>query len=81
MLHHFYLKAPLTVENIELNFRQLNNLPLGQTQSLGHPIEGTRMRDRVHWSKTGGLMDMHNPAHPGEIIRELCLEPLGLGWQ
>jgi addiction module HigA family antidote len=23
-------------------------------------------------------MDMHNPAHPGEIIREACLKPLGL---
>jgi antitoxin HigA-1 len=23
-------------------------------------------------------MIMHNPPHPGEIIRELCLEPLGL---
>lgn len=23
-------------------------------------------------------MRMHNPPHPGEIIRELCLEPLGL---
>lgn len=21
---------------------------------------------------------MHNPPHPGEIIRDLCLEPLGL---
>jgi addiction module HigA family antidote len=21
---------------------------------------------------------MHNPPHPGEIIRELCLEPLGV---
>jgi addiction module HigA family antidote len=21
---------------------------------------------------------MHNPPHPGEIIRELCLQPLGL---
>jgi addiction module HigA family antidote len=21
-------------------------------------------------------MDMHNPPHPGEVIRELCLEPL-----
>jgi addiction module HigA family antidote len=21
---------------------------------------------------------MHNPAHPGEVIRELCLVPLGL---
>lgn len=23
-------------------------------------------------------MKMHNPAHPGEVIREGCLEPLGL---
>ena len=23
-------------------------------------------------------MPMHNPPHPGEILRELCLEPLGL---
>jgi addiction module HigA family antidote len=23
-------------------------------------------------------MDMHNPAHPGEVIREACLNPLGL---
>lgn len=23
-------------------------------------------------------MEMHDPAHPGEILRELCLEPLGL---
>jgi len=23
-------------------------------------------------------MEMDNPAHPGEVIRELCLEPLGL---
>ena len=23
-------------------------------------------------------MNMHNPPHPGEIIRDLCLEPLGL---
>ena len=23
-------------------------------------------------------MQMHNPPHPGQIIRELCLEPLGL---
>ena len=23
-------------------------------------------------------MDMHNPAHPGEVIRELCLKPLNL---
>ena len=23
-------------------------------------------------------MIMHNPPHPGEVIRELCLEPLGL---
>ena len=23
-------------------------------------------------------MRMHNPPHPGEIIREMCLEPIGL---
>ena len=23
-------------------------------------------------------MSMHNPPHPGEIIREFCLKPLGL---
>ncbi len=23
-------------------------------------------------------MKMHNPPHPGEVIRELCIEPLGL---
>ena len=23
-------------------------------------------------------MRMHNPPHPGEIIRQLCLEPLGM---
>ena len=23
-------------------------------------------------------MIMHNPPHPGEVIRELCLEPLGI---
>ena len=23
-------------------------------------------------------MTMHNPPHPGEILRELCLEPLGV---
>jgi antitoxin HigA-1 len=24
------------------------------------------------------MMLMHNPPHPGEILRTLCLEPLGL---
>lgn len=23
-------------------------------------------------------MDMHNPPHPGEIVREECIKPLGL---
>ena len=23
-------------------------------------------------------MRMHNPPHPGEVLRELCLKPLGL---
>jgi len=26
----------------------------------------------------GYRMRMHNPPHPGEILRSLCLEPLGL---
>lgn len=26
----------------------------------------------------GTMMKMHNPPHPGEVIRELCLEPMGL---
>ena len=24
------------------------------------------------------MMQMHNPPHPGEILKELCLEPLNL---
>jgi addiction module HigA family antidote len=24
------------------------------------------------------IMLMHNPPHPGEVLRQLCLEPLGL---
>src|ERR671911_1368563 len=24
------------------------------------------------------VMLMHNPPHPGEVLRDLCLEPLGL---
>jgi addiction module HigA family antidote len=24
------------------------------------------------------MKDMHNPPHPGAIIRELCIEPLGI---
>lgn len=27
---------------------------------------------------TDAGMKMHNPPHPGEVLRELCLEPLGL---
>jgi antitoxin HigA-1 len=23
-------------------------------------------------------MDMHNPPHPGEVLKSLCLDPLGL---
>ncbi len=23
-------------------------------------------------------LQMHNPPHPGEVLRELCMEPLGL---
>ena len=28
--------------------------------------------------RTTTKMKMHNPPHPGEVIRELCLEPLGI---
>ena len=24
------------------------------------------------------IMQMHDPPHPGQVLRELCLEPLGL---
>lgn len=24
------------------------------------------------------MTKMHNPSHPGEVIRDLCIEPLGL---
>lgn len=27
---------------------------------------------------TENSMVMHNPTHPGEVLREICLEPLGL---
>lgn len=27
---------------------------------------------------TDMAMQMHNPPHPGEVLRSLCLEPLGL---
>ena len=27
---------------------------------------------------TDSALKMHSPPHPGEILRELCLEPLGL---
>lgn len=28
--------------------------------------------------KTTTELRMHNPPHPGEVLRELCLQPLGL---
>ena len=27
---------------------------------------------------TRAAVKMHNPPHPGEVLKELCLEPLGL---
>ncbi len=27
---------------------------------------------------TNTPLEMHNPPHPGEVLRELCLDPLGL---
>jgi addiction module HigA family antidote len=29
-------------------------------------------------TKEGALMRMHNPPHPGAIIKTLCLDPLGV---
>ena len=29
-------------------------------------------------STTNGAVRMHNPPHPGQVLRELCLEPEGL---
>jgi addiction module HigA family antidote len=29
-------------------------------------------------TRKGAAMLMYNPPHPGEVLRELCLEPLGL---
>jgi addiction module HigA family antidote len=31
-----------------------------------------------HRARKGDTMQMQNPSHPGEIIREDCLKPLGL---
>lgn len=28
--------------------------------------------------KAGAVMTMHNPPHPGEVVREECIKPLGL---
>jgi addiction module HigA family antidote len=28
--------------------------------------------------KTNAKLKMHSPPHPGEILKELCLQPLGL---
>jgi antitoxin HigA-1 len=40
----------------------------------GEDAESVDYED-YHWGVT---MLMHNPPHPGEILRTLCLEPLGL---
>ena len=29
-------------------------------------------------TKKGPAIKMHNPPHPGEVLKELCLKPLGL---
>jgi addiction module HigA family antidote len=36
------------------------------------------MRSTTRTTTEVSAMKMHNPPHPGEIIRKLCLEPLGL---
>lgn len=33
--------------------------------------------DESHWKK-GETMFMHNPPHPGGVVKRQCLEPLGL---
>jgi len=62
----------------------------GSQRHMGCIGERQLARDiRIHWqgrrlcklrglSLRGTKMRMHNPPHPGEIIRALCLEPLGL---
>src|SRR5438034_7945286 len=37
-----------------------------------------RRECRLRGLPLGLLMLMHNPPHPGEVLRELCLEPLGV---
>jgi addiction module HigA family antidote len=40
------------------------------------------MARMLFWSTTRTTTDMtlrmHNPPHPGEVLRELCFEPLGI---
>lgn len=37
----------------------------------------TQGMESLVWEE-GDDMPMKNPAHPGEVIRELCIDPLGL---
>jgi addiction module HigA family antidote len=49
----------------------------------GHALSGTTNHERIQlfvkfFHIKEKKMVMHNPPHPGEVIKELCIEPLGL---
>jgi antitoxin HigA-1 len=49
----------------------------------GHALSGTTKHERIQlfvkfFHIKEKKMVMHNPPHPGEVIKELCIEPLGL---
>ena len=45
---------------------------------LGRSLARTLMPSMTRTITEGVAMRMHNPPHPGEIIKTLCLEPLGV---
>jgi antitoxin HigA-1 len=67
--------------------KQAERRPQGAVGSVRQLAAGVRVRRRgrdqrrrlpLSHRKGDGEMEMHNPAHPGEIVREECLRPLGL---
>lgn len=53
-------------QDFEKIFEQIEDL----RQKVQGGLRGLSLR--------GNIMRMHNPPHPGEIIKSLCLEPLGV---
>jgi antitoxin HigA-1 len=53
---------------------------LSERELASHfPIRGEVLDvDYLDYHRRSPSMTMHNPPHPGEVIRELCLEPLGV---